>query len=268
MISTGLVGAGFALALVALWTPWWGETATGTGTSVTFNFLAGTQLMAVCTSGCDGVTSLTAAYSSFNLNNVGALYTAILGALIVAIVLAAACAAFVALGAFGYPMRSRHFRWVGALGVPSAFVLVGLAIGTSISQPTLLGRDTGSTLNECLSGVANPCSSFWGSASNNGASITWGAGVGWYAALGACVVLLAGTILYLSTRSVPFRTTPSDPEPGSVSAPVGTGSPGPVSAKPVASSDPRSSAGYCSRCGATFEEASDMNCSRCGAARG
>jgi hypothetical protein len=203
------------------------------------------------------------------LNEVGQLYEAVLG-----LGLCAAIAAFVGMalgyaGAFGV-FRSRSILTLTlSLTLVSFLLAVMLPVLVALAQPPALSADSSSLGSSCAGG-SNACSSFWGSSTVNGTTISWGADVGWYLALAAAVLLLVGLIQLLSSRRQPFTRDEIWVASGNPTAPQGypaqqmPPSYSPVSSTPAQLSDYPPSSTRIVASTPVAAAPTEPNCPRCG----
>jgi hypothetical protein len=196
--ASSLVLIAAVLLTVAMFVPWWGLTLSGGGATVSVNFLPGSSYSGSGT--YNGITfSSSASYTSANLSRVGFLYEAVLG-----LGLTAAFLAFVGMG-LGYASAygtSRSRRPVGLaddLTGGSFMLAVLLPFLILFAQPWAYNNDASSAGASC-GGGSNPCNSFWGSATSDGVTGTFGPGVGWYLAILAVILLLVAAILFWASQ--------------------------------------------------------------------
>jgi hypothetical protein len=229
--SLALVGAAVVL-LVAITQPWWVSDLGFHGISLSINLLPGNTYTET---GSDGNVTLNEnqLYTNSNLTNVGYLYESIL---IVGIVAGAAAGAAGGLGVAGtrpvFATRRPH-RIAVALAVTAAAAALVLTVGIVFLQPYAFNGDASSSPSAegfCPTLQPNYCTSFWGSQSANGASITWGSGLGWYLGIVGAALAVAGVVLLIASRRDPFTRSeqtiaPFAPAPSSPAASPGGGAP-------------------------------------------
>ncbi|MCI4363484.1 MAG: hypothetical protein L3K13_04180 [Thermoplasmata archaeon] len=243
VLAGALILAVGVLLLVSIALPWYGIELTGRQ-SDSFSFSPDGQV----TVSFQG-TSASTSFSTGHLNATGGLYTAV--------------AALLALGGiFGLlggslgiasgwrPNYRRGAAVLGILGLLFAIlapVALLLAQPGAISTDALAGRSTG--------GISTPASSFFGSASMNGQTESWGPSVGWYLAFVAGALSLVGTILLLRNRP---EETPSDSDAGYPPS-GGGGAPGGGFTIGSTSEMEEGAPGYvCTRCALRFDSVSEF----------
>jgi hypothetical protein len=189
-----LLIAVFVMGFVSLATSWWGYSSSGAGSSVTINFLPGSNYAVSCTGPhCDGFTAGSFPYSVIGSGgSLGTIYEGVLVLLAAGTALVGLAALFTGLEVLRQREANGHrFLTYVFLGT-AALLLLGAAAWTAGGQPG--GFPAASSLSGSGGSGASPANSFWG-ATSTGAT-QWGAGPGWYLAL-VGAVLIAGILVVL-----------------------------------------------------------------------
>lgn len=248
---------------------WWSASASGSSGSGTLNFLPGGS----ATASIPG-ESVSNSYASLGLGQVGALYEGILAYCLVVMIVSFAIGAIGLLWSFGKLHGPSKGSAVQTWAICLAAISLVIVILVPLLQPDLFDRGSSGI---CTGGVSSPCNSFWGSASANGETVTWGADAGWYLAIAAFVLLIAAAVTWWLAKPEPIEapsvpTAVVVPPPASFEAPFAPPStppqpppevivyPGSSAAPPP----PTPIAGrYCPSCGAKNLSASAF-CESCG----
>jgi hypothetical protein len=197
--STLILFASIMLA-ASMGVSWWGASVSGGGHALVLGFMPGSSYFSE-----NGSTTASQTYVSDGLVHVGQLYEAILGLGLLAMLAGFLAALLGFLGAFG-SLRSRKFLPVSLTITLVSFVATLITpILAALGQPSAFNADSTSGFGSSSCGPSpNPCTSFWGSMSQGGFTVSWGADVGWYLAIAAVVLLLVAFLQLWSTRKMPY----------------------------------------------------------------
>ncbi|MCI4346714.1 MAG: hypothetical protein L3K07_08205 [Thermoplasmata archaeon] len=150
-------------------------------------------------------STASTSFSTAHLNATGQLYTGV-AALLVLGGIFGLLGGSLGIASGWRPNYRRGATVLGILGLVFAIlapVVLLIAQPAAINSDGLYGRNSG--------GISTPASTFFGSASGNGGTETWGPSVGWYLGFVAGALSLVGTILLLRNRP---EEAPSDSEGG------------------------------------------------------
>lgn len=199
MVGAAIVLVGAILLIAALFTPWYMEQFSASGASTTLNAYPGIPsssgtIQYTCSglpsgASCPGSTS----YSAKNLTNTGNIAEAGYFLIIVGLVLGL-IGAILGFTSRNNPSRARPAMTMAIVAMILAIAAVG---AFAAALPSAIGSDTPGH-----SGTG-PWSSFYGSTSLGGGTLTWGPGIGWYLAIVAFVLLLVGMIVLARARREP-----------------------------------------------------------------
>jgi hypothetical protein len=219
-----LIGA--ILLIAALFTPWYIETSSEHGESISVNAYPGTPgqngtIKYTCSGFPSGFSCPTqTSYSSENLNSTGMIAEYGFFLVLVGIVFGI-LAALLGLISGGNPKRARPAMALAVLALILALVAPAMF---AAALPGAIANDT----KDHPSG-SGPWSSFIGSGNISGLNLTWGPGVGWYLTIGAFVLFLIGVILLWRARKAPAAAAPATPAaPATSDASGGATSPPPM----------------------------------------
>jgi hypothetical protein len=196
----------FVLAGVAVGTPWWTESVSGHGATISQSFFPGTEVLLTCVQSnagpgvCGNTNTVDTTYQATGYNATGAIYAGIEYLLAGALAVALAAAVLGLLGAFGLNFGRRQLTLTLLLGILAFVLLLAAPTWAAAGQPAALQADGATGHGQ----PAGPTSSFWGANTTGGVSWTWGADVGWYCAVGAAALLLVGLLLLLDSRRDPY----------------------------------------------------------------
>jgi hypothetical protein len=207
MVGAAIVLVGAILLIAALFTPWYMEQFSNSGNTETMYAYPGIPtssgtIQYTCSgiSSCPGSTS----YSAHNLTNSGNIaeagYFLIIGGLVLGLI-----GAILGFTSGNNPRRARPAMTLALVGGILAIAAVGAFVA---ALPSAIGSDTPGHTG------TGPWSSFFGSTSLGGGTLTWGPGIGWYLGIVAFVVLLVGMIVLARARkdpSVPAAAAPAVP---------------------------------------------------------
>lgn len=206
-VGSVIVLVGAILLIAALFTPWYMEQFSNSGATQTLNAYPGIP----SSSGtiqytCSGVPSCpgSTSYSAKNLTNAGNIAEAGYFLIIVGVVLGL-IGAILGFTSRDNPSRARPAMTMAIVAMILAIAAVG---AYAAALPSAIGSDTPGH-----SGTG-PWSSFYGSTSLGGGTLSWGPGIGWYLAIVAFVLLLVGMIVLARARkdpSEPASVAPAAP---------------------------------------------------------
>ncbi len=191
------------LTIAALFLPWYSEEFSAAGFSETQNAYLGFPttngtIQYTCSSNVPNCHP-SSSYSAQNATHVGSLAEAGYLLIIVDAVLG-----LVAVGlAFASRNNPRRAGAAIALGVVAMLIVIAAAGYFAVALPGAIASDTP---NHSGSG---PWSSFIGSNTTSGLSLTWGPTIGWYLAIGAFVLFLVGAIILARSRKDPPAPAPA-----------------------------------------------------------
>ena len=198
------------LTLGALFLPWYSEQFSAFGLSETQNAYLGLPttngtLQYSCSSNAPCHNTTSRSYSDLNLTHVGNLAEA--GYLL--IITDAVFGLLAVALAFASRNNPRRAGTAIALGVLAMLIAIGAAGYFAVALPGAIGSDSPGHTG------SGPWSSFYGSTTTSGLSITWGPAMGWYLAIGAFVLFLVGVVILARSR-----TDPPAPAPAAVPSPA------------------------------------------------
>ena len=212
-LGIGVVAAGIALALVALFVPLWGFTfqisigGGGSGSADLYTYLDGqytvvsssnsTKLSCPLSGGnasqCDSLNATARFYGALESLVVGGVVAAVLGI------------GLVLWRAPDGPTVARRERWGFVATLLAGALVIGAAVGLAVVQPYVFSLDSPPNSNSPFGELPSWChhgpdATFWAGCTSTGNEfIKWGPGVGWFLLLVAGVLLLLGAF-FLRTR--------------------------------------------------------------------
>jgi hypothetical protein len=187
---------------VSLLLPWWFLSASEGSTTVGYDFLPGNTISATL----DGST-ISGSYSAAGFGGMAGLYEALFGLLVAGLALAGIAGVLGLLTDFGVLRGRTRGRALPALAIVGLLLVVAAVGVTTTAQPSTFNNANPDGLCSAFANYSgsSPCSSFWGSISANGATISWGAGTGWYIGVVGLVFVLAGVLVWNSGRKDPWE---------------------------------------------------------------
>ncbi len=221
MVGAVIVLVGAILLVAALFMPWYTESFSASGITVSENAYPGFPstngtIQYTCSglpsgASCEPQTS----YSDAKLNNSGTIAEVGFFLIIVGVIFGI-IGAIIGLTSRSNPRRARSAATMAIVAMIVAIAAVGMF---AAALPTAIGQDTPGHSG------SGPWSSFFGSTSASrfgitGGTLSWGPSIGWYLAIAAFVVLLVGMVVLMRARK--------DPQP------TPTATPGPTSSPPAA----------------------------------
>jgi len=204
VVASALAFAAGVCSGLSTISPWWSISVALPSEGATLKFLPGDAFSVSGNFyGNSAQGSLT--YASHGLGQVGALYEGVLAFGVVVMVLSIAAGGIGLIWAFGKgrgPSKGSAFR---SLTLALTIISVAAALLVPLAQPGIIAQHPAGLCGSS-GGVKTMCNSFWGSASANGATATWGADVGWYLWVASFVLLITAMVVWQLSRDEPWET--------------------------------------------------------------